>query len=181
MATKEESTGSGSGAGVELKEEDIVAAMGEIPGYLDITPRDFKEIYLLAFQHALERLSREVAVGEIMTREVVWVKHGHAAGRGGRGHGPAGHFRGAGGQRQPAGGRGGLRKGFPAGHGRAGVPELHDPGGVLPAQQRLRGPAHQKTDRGGPHERAGGDGAAGNPGAGGGRAVCRTGISTGPR
>ena len=74
MATKEESTGSGSGAGVELKEEDIVAAMGEIPGYLDITPRDFKEIYLLAFQHALERLSREVAVGEIMTREVVWVK-----------------------------------------------------------------------------------------------------------
>ena len=64
MATKEESTGSGSGAGVELKEEDIVAGMGEIPGYLDITPRDFKEIYLLAFQHALERLSREVAVGE---------------------------------------------------------------------------------------------------------------------
>ncbi len=74
MATEEESTGRGSGAGVELKEEDIVAAMGEIPGYLDITPRDFKEIYLLAFQHALERLSREVAVGEIMTREVVWVK-----------------------------------------------------------------------------------------------------------
>ena len=74
MAKGEETAGSGSGAGLEIKEEDIMTAMGEIPGYLDITPGDFKEIYLLAFQHALERLSREVAVGEIMTREVVFVK-----------------------------------------------------------------------------------------------------------
>ena len=74
MAKDEGATGNGSGAGLELKEEDIMTAMREIPGYLDITPRDFKEIYLLAFQHALERLSREVAVGEIMTREVVRVK-----------------------------------------------------------------------------------------------------------
>jgi CBS domain-containing protein len=48
--------------------------MREISGYLDITPRDFKEIYALAFRHALERLAREVAVEEIMTREVAWVK-----------------------------------------------------------------------------------------------------------
>ncbi len=74
MAKGEETAGSGSGAGLEIKEEDIMTAMGEIPGYLDITPGDFKEIYLLAFQHALERLSREVAGGEIMTREVVFVK-----------------------------------------------------------------------------------------------------------
>ncbi len=74
MAKDERATGSGSGVGLELKDEDIMTAMGEIPGYLDITPRDFKEIYLLAFQHALERLSREVTVGEIMTREVVRVK-----------------------------------------------------------------------------------------------------------
>ena len=74
MAKEEETTGRGPGAGIELKEEDIFAAMREIPGYLDITPRDFKEIYVLAFQHALERLSREMAVEEIMTREVVWVQ-----------------------------------------------------------------------------------------------------------
>ena len=73
MAKEEETTGRGAGAGMELKEEDIVTAMAEIPGYLDITPRDFKEIYVLAFQHALERLSREVTVAEIMTREVAWV------------------------------------------------------------------------------------------------------------
>ena len=39
---------------------------------------------------------------------------------------------------------------------------------------------HQKTDRRGPHEHAGGDGAAGNPGAGAGRAVCRPAYQPGP-
>jgi len=63
-----------SEAGLDLKEEDIFAAMRQITGYVDITPRDFREIYLLAFRHALERLRREVTVGEIMTREVVSVQ-----------------------------------------------------------------------------------------------------------
>jgi len=74
MATEKETTGKGPVAEIDLKEEDIFAAMREISGYLDITPRDFKEIYALAFRHALERLAREVAVEEIMTREVAWVK-----------------------------------------------------------------------------------------------------------
>jgi CBS domain-containing membrane protein len=74
MAKDEEAAGKSPRTGIDLKEEDIVAAMREIPGYLDITPRDFKEIYVLAFQHALERLRREVAAAEIMTREVVWVR-----------------------------------------------------------------------------------------------------------
>lgn len=58
---------------VELQEEDILEAMRAIPGYLDITPGDFKEVYHLAFQHALERLSREVTAAEIMTTDVVTV------------------------------------------------------------------------------------------------------------
>jgi CBS domain-containing membrane protein len=70
---KEEVRG-GARAEIDLKEEDIMAAMEKIPGYLDITPHDFKEIYILAFQQAMARLSREVAVAEIMTREVVSVK-----------------------------------------------------------------------------------------------------------
>ena len=73
MATDDVGKGSNSAAGLDLKEEDILAAMEQISGYLDITPRDFKEIYVLAFRHALERLSREVTVAEIMTREVVAV------------------------------------------------------------------------------------------------------------
>ena len=60
-------------SGVELQEEDILEAMRAISGYLDITPGDFKEVYRLAFQHALERLSREVTAAEIMTTDVVTV------------------------------------------------------------------------------------------------------------
>jgi CBS domain-containing membrane protein len=59
--------------GIDLKDEDICEAMRAIPGYLDITPGDFKEVYRLAFQHALERLSRAVTAAEIMTTDVVAV------------------------------------------------------------------------------------------------------------
>ena len=98
MATEEESTGSGSGAGVELKEEDIVAAMGEIPGYLDITPRDFKEIYLLAFPACPGAPQPGGGGGRDHDPGGGLGEDGHASGRGGRGHGPAGDFRGAGGR-----------------------------------------------------------------------------------
>jgi CBS domain-containing membrane protein len=60
-------------AGIDLTEADILEAMKKIPGYLDITPRDFKEIYLLAYRQAVARLSREVTAAEIMTREVITV------------------------------------------------------------------------------------------------------------
>jgi CBS domain-containing membrane protein len=60
--------------GIDLKDEDIYEAMKDIPGYLDITPGDFKELYSLAYRHALERLSREVTAAEIMTTDVVTVR-----------------------------------------------------------------------------------------------------------
>lgn len=66
--------GLGPPQGVDLKDEDIFAAMEQIPGYLDITPGDFKAVYQLAYQQALERLSREVTAGEIMTRDVISVR-----------------------------------------------------------------------------------------------------------
>jgi CBS domain-containing protein len=58
---------------MDISDDDISAAMREIPGYLDITPGDFKEIYLLAFRHARERLSRSLQAKDVMTREVAWV------------------------------------------------------------------------------------------------------------
>jgi CBS domain-containing membrane protein len=58
---------------VDLSDEDIYEAMSEIPGYLDITPGDFKELYLKAYQHALRRLTRSVKAEEVMTKEVVSV------------------------------------------------------------------------------------------------------------
>ncbi|PIU31571.1 MAG: CBS domain-containing protein, partial [Syntrophobacteraceae bacterium CG07_land_8_20_14_0_80_61_8] len=44
---------------VVVTDEDIYQAMKEIPGYLDITVGDFREVYQVAFRNALERL-REV-------------------------------------------------------------------------------------------------------------------------
>jgi CBS domain-containing membrane protein len=58
----------------ELTDRDIFDAMKTIPGYLDITPADFKEIYLLAFQLAIERLSISVTARQMMTKAVVWVR-----------------------------------------------------------------------------------------------------------
>jgi CBS domain-containing membrane protein len=58
---------------IELTEADILEAMKEIPGYLDITPRDFKEIYLLAYRRVLSRLFRETTAAAIMTGDVVVV------------------------------------------------------------------------------------------------------------
>jgi CBS domain-containing membrane protein len=58
----------------ELTDRDIFEAMKTIPGYLDITPADFKEIYLLAFQQAIDRLSHSVTARDIMTETVVRVK-----------------------------------------------------------------------------------------------------------
>ena len=59
---------------INLTEADILEAMKKIPGYLDITPLDFKEVYCLAYRQAVERLSREVTAREVMTQEVTHVQ-----------------------------------------------------------------------------------------------------------
>ena len=58
----------------DISDGDIYAAMKEIPGYLDITPSDLKEIYRHALRHARERVSRPVKAAEIMTRSVHHVR-----------------------------------------------------------------------------------------------------------
>jgi len=74
MPTNDKGAGRSAPAGIDLKEEDIYEAMRKIPGYLDITPGDFKEIYLLAYQQAVARLQRQVTAEDVMTREVVAVR-----------------------------------------------------------------------------------------------------------
>lgn len=56
-----------------ISDEDIHAAMKDIPGYLDITAGDFRELYEYSYRHALDRLIHSVRVGEMMTEEVVTV------------------------------------------------------------------------------------------------------------
>jgi CBS domain-containing protein len=54
-----------------MSEEDILQAMRDMHGYVDMTPGDFREIYGYAYAHALARLARGVAAREIMTAPVL--------------------------------------------------------------------------------------------------------------
>lgn len=58
---------------VGLTDRDVYEAMKSIPGYLDITPRDFKELYCHAYRQAAERISRSVLARDMMTKEVIFV------------------------------------------------------------------------------------------------------------
>jgi len=58
---------------VDISDDDIFDAMRDIPGYLDITPGDFKEVYLKAYQHAVTRLIRSVKTSDVMTTDVAFV------------------------------------------------------------------------------------------------------------
>jgi len=57
-----------------ISDSDIFAAMKDIPGYLDITPGDLKEVFRFAYKHAVERISGAVKARDIMTAEVYTVR-----------------------------------------------------------------------------------------------------------
>ena len=50
----------------ELTDDDIYDAMGRLPGYLDITTDDFRDLYRLAYDHALERLAGSLRARSLM-------------------------------------------------------------------------------------------------------------------
>jgi CBS domain-containing protein len=56
---------------VTISEDDIYSAMKEIPGYLDITPGDFKELYVHAYQHALQKIAGNLTAEQLMNRKVI--------------------------------------------------------------------------------------------------------------
>jgi len=58
---------------LDISDEDILKAMRDVMGYIDITPGDFKELYRFAFRHALERLRHSITAKDIMTKDVVSV------------------------------------------------------------------------------------------------------------
>ncbi|MBI4619676.1 MAG: CBS domain-containing protein [Desulfobacterales bacterium] len=59
---------------LDISDEDILEAMKDVHGYLDITPGDVKELYRLAYTHAVERLTHFVKARDVMTKTVVFVK-----------------------------------------------------------------------------------------------------------
>lgn len=56
-----------------ISDEDIYEAMKEISGYLDITASDFKVLYQFSYRHAMERLTKSIRAGDIMSRDVIAV------------------------------------------------------------------------------------------------------------
>ena len=50
----------------ELTDGDILDAMQHISGYLDITTEDFRTIYHLAHRHAVERLTGNIRIANLM-------------------------------------------------------------------------------------------------------------------
>ncbi|MFW6082227.1 MAG: CBS domain-containing protein [Desulfosalsimonas sp.] len=61
------------GSPVDLTNEDIIAAMKEMQGYIDITPGDFMEIYRFAYNHAVDRIARSMRARDVMTHRVISV------------------------------------------------------------------------------------------------------------
>jgi len=59
---------------LDMSDDDILKAMKNISGYLDITPGDFKEIYRFAYRHAVERIQSLLKAKDVMTTEIVFVK-----------------------------------------------------------------------------------------------------------
>ena len=51
---------------LDLSDDDVLEAMRRVPGYLDISTSDFRELYQLAHAHALERYFRHVRAGSLM-------------------------------------------------------------------------------------------------------------------
>jgi CBS-domain-containing membrane protein len=58
---------------VDISDDDIMEAMKDINGYLDITPGDFREIYTVAYIQAMARINKNVKAGDIMTSPVVTI------------------------------------------------------------------------------------------------------------
>lgn len=56
---------------LDLDDQDILEAMRQIPGYLDISTSDFRAIYHLAHAHALDRLFGRLRAGALMRQGIL--------------------------------------------------------------------------------------------------------------
>ena len=58
---------------LEISDDDLRAALSDMKGYVDVTEADLKHIYVLALQHAKERVAFKMSVKDIMTKNVMSV------------------------------------------------------------------------------------------------------------
>lgn len=57
-------------APVDLSDEDVMAAMKAMVGYIDITPGDFREVYQVAYALARKRMMNALKAADVMTTPV---------------------------------------------------------------------------------------------------------------
>ena len=55
---------------IDISEADVIAAMKKIQGYIDISPGDFREVFQVAYTHALQRIKNSLTAQDIMTTPV---------------------------------------------------------------------------------------------------------------
>jgi len=55
---------------IDLSDDDIISAMRNMNGFIDISINDFKEIYKYAYSHALKRSLHAITAKELMTTDV---------------------------------------------------------------------------------------------------------------
>ena len=60
---------------IDISDDDILEAMKQIEGYIDITLSDFRELYHVACHHAVDRLAHSVKARDIMTKDVISVRN----------------------------------------------------------------------------------------------------------
>ncbi len=63
-------TNNSCGTAIDISELDVIAAMKDIQGYIDISPGDFREVFQIAYTHALQRIKDSLNALEIMTKPV---------------------------------------------------------------------------------------------------------------
>mgnify|MGYP001203927530 CR=1 FL=1 len=59
---------------IDLSDQDVIVAMKQIQGYIDISPGDFREVFRLAYTHALRRIMASLKAQDIMTKPVYCVR-----------------------------------------------------------------------------------------------------------
>lgn len=55
---------------VDISESDVMKAMRSISGYIDITPKDFREVYRVAYALARDRMQNALTAKDVMTAPV---------------------------------------------------------------------------------------------------------------
>lgn len=55
---------------LELSDDDILDAMRDIPGYLDISTEDFRQVYHIAHRHALGRVFKDLRATQLMCTDI---------------------------------------------------------------------------------------------------------------